>query len=232
MDWSIILSITAVNLLLSGDNALAIAMATQRLAPQHQKTVLFLGSLGAIVMQILLTYTAAILLDIPYLKIVGGIVLTWVAVKLLISDEATFTQPIENLDLLPTIIKIMIANTIMSLDNVLTVAVITEGNPILLAIGLFISFPIIIGGSSIIATMLNRFPFVMWLGALFLGWTSGSIIASDAFMAHYLDLCEVSHADIAALFAVLVIVVGLVVSKNRTASLESETGKPEHNAEN
>ena len=233
MDWSIILSITAVNLLLSGDNALAIAMATQRLAPQHQKTVLLFGSLGAIVMQILLTYTASILLDIPYLKIVGGVVLTWVAVKLLISDEATFTQSIENLDLLPTIIKIMIANTIMSLDNVLTVAVITEGNPLLLAIGLFISFPIIIGGSSIIVSILNRFPFIMWLGALFLGWTSGNIIASDAFIAHYLNLFEVSHADIAALFAVLVIVIGLVVSKNSTsASLKSKTGKTEHNVEN
>lgn len=218
MDWSIILSVIAVNLLLSGDNALAIAMATRRLAPHHQKTVLLLGSLGAVMTQIFLTYTASILLTIPYVKIIGGIVLTWIAVKLLISAEDTFMQPIENLDLLPTILKIMLANTIMSLDNVLAVAVITEGNPLLLAIGLFISFPIIVGGSSIIAGILDRFPIIMWLGTLFLGWTSGGIIASDAFIAYYLDLCEVSQTDIAALFAVLVIAVGLVVNKNRAST--------------
>jgi len=233
VDWSIVLSIIAVNLLLSGDNALAIAMATRGLAPQHQKIVLLLGSLGAVVMQILLTYTASILLDIPYLKIVGGIVLTWIAVKLLISNEAAFSQPMESLALLPTILKIMIANTIMSLDNVLAVAVITEGNPLLLALGLLISFPVIIGGTSIIAGILDRFPFIMWLGALFLGWTSGSIIASDAFIAHYLGLYEISQADMAALFSVVVIAVGLVVSKNRTsASLGNETVETERNAKN
>lgn len=217
MDWSIILSIIAINILLSADNALAIAMASRGLAPRHQKAVLLLGSLGAVIMQILLTYIASILLGIPYLKIIGGIVLTWVAIKLLVSNEADFTQPIENLALLPTILKIMIANTIMSLDNVLAVAVITESNPLLLAIGLLVSFPVIIGGSSIIASILDRFPFIMWLGALFLGWTSGSIIASDNLIAHYLDVCEINPVDIAVLFAVLVIAVGLVINKNKTA---------------
>lgn len=215
MDWSIILSVIAVNILLSSDNALAIAMASRGLAPHHQKAVLLLGSLGAVAMQILLTYTATILLAIPYLKIIGGTILTWIAVKLLISNEADFAQPLENLALLPTILKIMIANTIMSLDNVLAVAVITEGNPLLLAIGLLVSFPVIIGGSSIIAGVLERFPVIMWLGALFLGWTAGSIIASDTFIAHYLDLYEINPIDVAVLFAVLVICAGLVVNKNK-----------------
>ncbi|HWR45546.1 YjbE family putative metal transport protein [Sporomusa sp.] len=225
MDWSILLSVIAVNLLLSGDNALAIAMASQGLKPKHQKTILLLGSLGAVLMQILLTYTASILLDIPYLKIVGGVVLTGVAVRLLISDEAALTQPIENLDLLPTILKIMIANTIMSLDNVLAVAAITEGNPLLLGIGLLISFPVIIGGSSIIAGILDRFPFIMWIGALFLGWTSGGIIASDAFIAQYLDLYDVNHADIAALFAIIVVAIGLVLGKNKAAASNGNENK-------
>jgi len=223
MDWTIILSIIAVNILLSADNALAIAMASRGLAPHHQKTVVLLGSLGAVVMQIFLTYTASLILGIPYLKIIGGIILTWVAVKLLVSNEADFTQPIENLSLLPTILKIMIANTIMSLDNVLAVAVITEGNPLLLTIGLLVSFPVIIGGSSIIAGVLDRFPFVMWLGALFLGWTSGSIIASETFIAHYLELYEINPVDIAVLFAVLVIAIGLVVNKNKSSvAMDSE----------
>lgn len=218
MDWSIVLSVIAVNLLLSGDNALAIAMATKGLQPHHRKAVLLLGSLGAVFTQMLLTYTASVLLDIPYVKIVGGLVLTWVAVRLLSSDEAALTQPMENLDLLPTIIKIMAANTIMSLDNVLAVAVITEGNPLLLVLGLLISFPVIIGGSSLIAGILDRFPFIMWLGALFLGWTSGGILASDALVASYLDSWEICHADIAALFAFIVIVTGLLLNKNNPAN--------------
>ena len=217
MDWSIILSVIAVNILLSGDNALAIAMASRGLAPHHQKVVLLLGSLGAVTMQIFLTYTASILLAIPYLKIIGGTILTWIAVKLLIANEADFAQPIENLALLPTILKIMLANTIMSLDNVLAVAVITEGNPLLLAVGLLVSFPVIIGGSSVIAGVLERFPVIMWLGALFLGWTAGSIIASDAFIAHYLDLYEINPVDIAVLFAVLVIGIGLVINRNKAS---------------
>lgn len=223
MDLSILLSVITVNLLLSSDNALAIAMATKSISANHRKTVLFIGSLGAVLMQILLTYMAAFLLAIPFLKIVGGIILTWVAINLLTADEATLSQPIENLDLLPTILKIMLANTIMSLDNVLAVAIIADGNPLFLGIGLLVSFPVIIAGSSIISGLLTRFPCIMWFGALFLGWTSGGIIASDVYIAQFLDAYGLNHADVGALFALMVVITGFVMSKDKsTTTLRNE----------
>lgn len=216
MDWSTILSVVAVNLLLSSDNALAIAMATRNLLPNHKKTVLFLGSLGAVIMQILLTYMAAFLLAIPFLKILGGCILTWIAVNLLIADEDSISQPIESLDLLPMILKIMVANTIMSLDNVLAVAVIADCNPVFLGIGLLVSFPVIIAGSSIISGVLAKFPCIMWLGSLFLGWTSGGIIASEPYLAQYLDLYGLNHADVGAMFACIVVVTGFAMSNHKS----------------
>lgn len=218
MESSIVCSIIATNLLLSGDNALAIAMACQGLKTEHQRTCLLLGSTSAVIMQSFLTYVASMLLYIPYLKIAGGIALAWIAAKLVTSNKNTLIQSIECRDLRSTMLKIMIANTVMSFDNVLAVAVIADKNTLLMVLGLLISFPIVFGGTSIILNILDKYPCIMWIGSLFLGWTAGDIIASDDFVSHYLDLYSLNHIVIALLTAIIVVANGLLLNRNKANS--------------
>ena len=206
MELSMIVSVITINLLLSSDNALAIAMASRNLEPAHRKKAVFWGSVCAITLQIILTYIASFLLGIPYLKIVGGLVLAWIASKMIVDDNPAAECEANDIpcSLAGAIRSIAIANIIMSLDNVLAVAAVAKGSSLLLGLGVLISFPIIMWGSVLISGLLEKFPVLVWMGAVFLGWTAGGIISSDAFVSSVLVRFNITHTTLPALIALAV----------------------------
>ena len=177
--WSGLLAICFINLILSGDNAIIIAMASRNLPPKLKNKAIFIGTGFAIVLRIALTLVAAYLLTIPYLQFIGGLLLVAIGIKLL-TDEEDDGDDIEASDSLATAIRtIVIADLIMSLDNVLAVAAVADGDYLLLILGLAISIPIIIGGSQLLVFVMNKFPFFVYIGAGLIAYAAGEMINQD-----------------------------------------------------
>jgi len=181
--WKALGAIIWVNLLLSGDNAVVIALAARSLPPRQQGTAVFWGSAAAIVMRVLLTIFAVALLQLPWLKLVGGLLLLWIGVKLLVPEDGD--ESVQGGDsLLQAIKTILVADLVMSLDNVIAVAAAAEQGPphakiLLLVLGLAISIPIVIFGSTVMLRMMERFPVIITLGGALLGYIAGEIMATD-----------------------------------------------------
>lgn len=182
-----LLEIMLVNIVLSGDNAVVIALAARNLPPQHQKRAILWGSGGAIVLRVLLTVVAVQMLRIPFLQCVGGVLLAWIAIQLLVEkdDPAEGAHRTPN-DLLSAVKTILIADVVMSLDNTLAIAGIAKGNWTLLVTGLALSIPLIVVGSTLIMKIMDRYPIVVYIGAALIAWTSGEMIDSDAAIQPYL----------------------------------------------
>ncbi len=181
-----LLQVVLVNIILSGDNAVVIALAARNLAPRHRKLAIFWGSLGAIALRVVLTVAAVELLKVPFLQFVGGLLLIWIAVKLLIEDDAADAAQRAHTDLFGAIRTILIADVVMSLDNTLAIAGVAQGDALLLTIGLVLSIPLIVLGSTLIMKIMDRFPVVVYLGAALIAWTAGEMIDSDAAVRPYL----------------------------------------------
>ncbi|MEW6274653.1 MAG: TerC family protein [Bacillota bacterium] len=180
-----LLSIIIINLILSGDNAVVIALASRNLPARQQKQAVFWGSGGAIGLRVILTIVAVLILRIPFLQAAGGILLVWIALKLLRDEESK--EEYESADNLWGAIKtIIFADFLMSLDNVLAVAGASKGNIPLLITGLAISIPIIVFGSQIILFFMKKFPIIVYVGAAVLGWTAGEMFVRDRQMTLYL----------------------------------------------
>lgn len=177
--WSALGSIMLANIVLSGDNAVVIAMAARSLKPEQQKQAIFWGSAAAIVMRILLTIVAIQLLAMPYLKLIGAILLVYIGVDLLKGggDEDGHGKEINGMG--AAIRTILIADLVMSLDNVLAVAAAAKGNLPLLVIGLLVSIPLIIFGSTLLMKVMERFPIIITLGAALLGFLAGEMLLTD-----------------------------------------------------
>jgi YjbE family integral membrane protein len=205
--WVALSQIILINIVLSGDNAVVIAMASRGLPPAQQKKAIIFGSVGAIVLRVILTFFAVYLLTLPYLKLVGAALLLWIGVGLLQSDEGE-----DNMEghsgLFAAVKTIVVADLVMSLDNVVGVAAAAKGNVPLLVFGLVISIPLIIFGSAIILKLMTRFPVIITLGAALLGWVAGEMAMSDPAIQHWAEQQHVLHKVIPALGAVLVVVVG------------------------
>ena len=206
--WVALMQIIVINIMLSGDNAVVIALASRSLPAQHQKQAIIFGSVGAIVLRVILTFFAVILLELPYLKLVGGLALLWIAISMLTGDDEE-----ENLDahshLWAAIRVIIVADFIMSLDNVIGVAAAAKGNIVLLILGLGISIPLIIWGSQIILKLMERFPIIITGGAALLGWVAGEMLVSDHAVSGWIDEhAHALHTVVPALCAVLVVAVG------------------------
>lgn len=186
MEFLIALSkIMMVNIVLSGDNAVVIAMASRCLPPKQQKMAILWGSAGAIGLRVILTIAAVVLLKIPYLQFIGGLLLVWIGVKLLVEDD--HCENIDASDSLWTAIKtIIIADIVMSLDNTLAIAAIAEGDYLLLALGLGLSIPLIIFGSKILVILMDRFPIIVYAGAALIAWTAGVMINKDPAIGIYI----------------------------------------------
>lgn len=212
-----LLNIIFINIVLSGDNAVVIAMAVRSLSPKQRQKGIILGTAGAVILRIGLTFVAARLLEVPLVKLVGGFLILWIAFKLLVGEsEENKTKEVNSLR--QAIITILMADLVMSLDNVLGVAGASNGNLLLLLIGLTTSIPIVIFASNIITRMMDRFPAIIALGAAVLGRVAGEMIISDPFMVRtFHHPGHIEEYSIQALLAVGVVVTAKVWDKHRTS---------------
>lgn len=184
--WVTLGQIILINIVLSGDNAVVIALAARSLPAHQQKQAVFWGAGAAVVMRILLTIIAVELLRWPYLKIIGAILLLWIAVKLLVpEDEDDNVASSDNL--FKAIKTILIADLVMSLDNVIGVAAAAKGNTTLLVIGLAISIPLVIFGATMLMRLMERWPVIITIGAGLLGWVSGEMLITDPAIAEWVN---------------------------------------------
>jgi YjbE family integral membrane protein len=207
--WAALGSIILANIVLSGDNAVVIAMAARALPPQLQRRAIFWGSAAAIVMRIILTLIAVEMLKWPYLKIVGALLLLYIGISLL-SENDDDEQGEHHVGSMMTAIRtILVADLVMSLDNVLAVAAAAKGNTPLLVIGLAVSIPLIVFGSTLLLKVMDRFPIIITLGAALLGYLAGEMLVTDpAVVARFGAHSGLVDTVAGAIGAVTVVLVG------------------------
>ena len=185
--WLAALQIIYINILLSGDNAVVIALACRDLPPRQRRWGVIWGAAGAIVLRIILTTFAVRLLELPWLKVVGGALLLWIGVKLIADDEDD-DKTVKGSDRLWSAVRtVIIADLVMSVDNVLGVAAAAKGSVPLLVFGLLVSIPLVIAGSQIILKLIERFPILILAGGGLLGWIAGKMLVEDAALAPWID---------------------------------------------
>jgi YjbE family integral membrane protein len=177
--WLAVGKIIWINVLLSGDNALVIALACRGLEPRQRLWGMILGAGAAVVLRIIFTGIVVTLMELPYLKLVGGMALLVIAAKLLVPEEEDEDGVKSASHLWAAVQIVVVADIVMSLDNVIAVAAAANGSVPLLILGLAISVPLIVAGAALIMALLNRLPILVWAGALLLGWIAGDVIATD-----------------------------------------------------
>ncbi len=230
--WLAALQIMGINILLSGDNAVVIALAVRGLPPKERFWGMVFGAGAAAILLIVFTGVVATLMELPYLKLAGGIALFWVAVKLVAPqphDAEDTPEAVE--DLWRAVRVVVVANIVMSLDNVIAVAAAAKGNYFLLGLGLAVSIPVVIAGSALFLAVIERFPLVVWAGGALLGWIAGSLLPEDPAIAPYMSRGTISIANMDVEFsellfgitgAIFVILMGLfLVRASRTRMEEA-----------
>ena len=184
--WLGLLKIIGVNIILSGDNAVVIALAARSLPKKQQKQAVIWGSLAAIVMRVVLTIFAVALLKLEWLKLVGSLLLFWIGIKLLVPEDGG--EDIDASDNLIAAIKtILIADLVMSIDNVIAVAAAAGGSMTLLILGLAISIPLVIYGATMLIKLMERFPVIITIGAGLIGWVAGEMLVADRALMGWLS---------------------------------------------
>jgi YjbE family integral membrane protein len=215
--WTALLKIIGVNIVLSGDNAVVIALAARSLRGKQQKQAIFWGSAAAIILRIILTLFAVALLALPYLKLVGSVLLLWIGIKLLVPEEGD--EDVEASDNLMVAIRtILIADLVMSLDNVIAVAAAAGGHWALMIVGLAISIPIVIFGATLLVKLMERFPIIITIGAALIGFVAGEMAWEDQAIAAFTSPypSAVKYAAAAA-GAILVVVWGQWLARRAQA---------------
>ena len=214
-----LLQIIGINIVLSGDNAVVIALASRALPPEQQRRAIAWGSGAAIVMRIVLTFTAVALLEMPYLKLVGSLFLIWIGIQLLDSDEED--GPVESGGTVATAIRtILIADLVVSLDNVLGVAAAANGNTLLLVLGLGISIPLVIFGANLLLRLMERFPIIVTLGAALLGYVGGEMAVNDLAVVGWIDSHFYAlHQIVPIGCAAFIVVVGKLMAARRQSAV-------------
>jgi len=216
--WAALLSIIVANILLSGDNAVVIAMASRNLPASQQKKAIFWGSAAAIILRVLLTVTAVQLLTLPYLKIIGAVLLVYIGVQLL-ADSNDDTEMDGHSNIWGAIRTILVADLVMSLDNVIAVAAAAQKGPeetrlALLIIGLGLSIPLIIFGSTLLLKVMDRFPVIITLGAGLLGLLAGGMLVEDPAIRDSIQgAMEDAHMIFEGIGVALVILLGTYLKK-------------------
>ena len=185
--WVALLQIMWINILLSGDNAVVIAMACRGLPHRQRVWGMILGAGVAVLLRVVFTVFVAALMLLPWLKIVGGLALFYIAAKLLVPEDADENETEAAEHLWRAVRIVAIADIVMSLDNVIAIAAAAKGNMALLVIGLGISIPLIIAGAALVMALLDRFPILVWAGAALLGWIVGEVIVTDPVIHGYLE---------------------------------------------
>ena len=229
--WIGLLKIIWVNILLSGDNAVVIALASRELPPKQQKQAIIWGSVAAIVLRVILTAFAVQLLQLPWLKAIGAALLVWIGVQLLEEDEGD-GEIKQASGLLSAIRTILIADLVMSLDNVIAVAAAadTSGDEhrlLLVVLGLAMSIPVVIFGSTVVLRLMDRFPVIVTLGAMLLGWIAGEMLVSEAAIASYLSGVAAPEWVFSAAGALVVLGIGKLRERRvPPLSEENDEGQP------
>jgi YjbE family integral membrane protein len=217
--WTALGSIIWVNIILSGDNAVVIALAARSLPPHQQKQAIFWGSAAAIVLRVVLTVIAVEMLKWPYLKIIGAILLVYIGVTLMLDDDDGDGEVgADKGSLLAAIRTILIADLVMSLDNVLAVAAAAKGDIPLLVIGLALSIPLIIFGSTLLLKVMERFPIIITAGAALLGFLAGEMLLTDPALVERIG--ELPHWQVnmgGAVGAALVVALGMLMQRRQRA---------------
>ncbi|QMV72009.1 TerC family protein [Comamonas piscis] len=216
--WIGLVKIIWINIILSGDNAVVIALAARSLPPEQQRKAIMFGSGAAVVLRILLTVVAAKLLELSFLQIVGGCLLLWIGLQLLTSHDEEEGAGKGTGTMMAAIRTILIADLVMSLDNVIAVAAAAGGNMLLLILGLAISIPLVVFGSTLMIKLMERFPVIIILGAGLIGWVGGETIMNDRLLHGLVEANPALHYLAAAAGAALVVGLGLWLQKRNTAS--------------
>ena len=235
--WIGLLKIIGVNIILSGDNAVVIALAARSLPQKQQKRAIIWGSVAAIVMRVVLTFFAVALLTLPWLKIIGSLLLFWIGIKLLIPEEGD-EEIAASGQLLAAIKTILLADLVMSLDNVIAVAAAAGGSAVLLILGLAISIPLVIFGATLLLKLMERFPVIITIGAGLIGWVAGEMSVADSALEGWFTGLGVQYVEghprvggfsleILAGIVGIVIVVALGTLLARRKSLAVETAAPD-----
>lgn len=202
-----ILRIVGIDIVLAGDNAVVIALACRSLPPRQRLAGIILGAGVAVVLRIFFTVVIQHLLEVQYLKLLGGILLFWIAVKLLMSDEGKEDGVRTGSSLWEAVRIVAIADLVMSLDNMLAIAAAAGGNTYLIIFGLALSIPLVVAGSTLIMTLLTRFPILIWGGGALLGWISGELIATEPVLSPAIQglaqMFQVTPKGIARAFEVI-----------------------------
>ena len=217
--WFDLLQIIGINILLSGDNAVVIALASRSLPASQRKMAVLGGSGAAVVLRIALCLIVASLLQVRYLKLVGGLLLLYIGIKLIVEEESNDDIAARS-NMWGAIRTILIADAVMSLDNVVAIAAAAHDSVLLIALGLLISIPLIVFGSQLMLKVLHRYPILVMLGGGLLGWIAGEIIVSDPVVHGHLPFDEELVTRIAKpVLAIVVMLAGTALSK-RAATVE------------
>jgi YjbE family integral membrane protein len=222
MDWLVanalgIAEIAWVNILLSGDNAVVIALASRSLPERQRMLGVLFGAGAAILLRIVFALVVSELMLVDYIKIIGGLLLLWIAVKLIKGEAESGRDVVAHSHLWSAVATIAVADATMSLDNVIAIAAIAGGQHWLFVLGLVLSIPLIVVGSTLIMKLMDRYPIIVWGGAALLGWVAGEMIASDPAIAPQIGLppSNVGEYALAATGAILVLGLGYVLRQRR-----------------
>ncbi|WP_213879228.1 TerC family protein [Pseudomonas sp. dw_358] len=219
--WTALLQIIAIDLLLGGDNAVVIALACRRLPLAQRPKAIWGGMAGAIAVRIVLLFFAMRLLDLPYLKLTGSLLLLWVGIKLVIHDDEAPTEIKASSHLWQAIRTIVVADVVMSLDNVLAVAGAGGGNLYLVAVGVLVSIPIIVLGSKLVLKAMDRFPALVTLGGALIGWIAGGMAVTDNALDDWMPSGAWLHYVASSAGALLVLGIGQGLNRRRARRLRT-----------
>ena len=216
-----LLSIIVIDIILGGDNAIIIALASKSLPPEQRKKAIIYGTIGAVAVRIALTAFALYLLKVPFLQFVGGLLLVWIALKLLLEEKDVKCQAGKNL--IGAIKVIILADVVMGVDNVVAVAGAAHGSLALVVFGLLFSVPIIVWGSTLILKWLERYPGIVYIGAGVLAWTAGKMITADIIIAREVgSYIPYFQYTIPLAVLILVLAVGLYINKVVRCKIDSK----------
>lgn len=213
MHWGAVAQIVMIDILLGGDNAVVIALACRNLPKDLRMKGVFWGTTGAIVLRVILITCAVLLLDLPFLKAAGAILLLWIGVKLLLPEDENPGEVEGSSKLLGAIKTIIVADFIMSLDNVIAIAGAAQQahedhQTLLVVFGLLVSVPFIVCGSQIILKFIDRFPIIVWFGGALLGWIAGGMMVTDGFVVSRWPEAAEWHYAAGIVGALIVVAVG------------------------
>jgi YjbE family integral membrane protein len=217
-----VLSIVLIDLVLAGDNAVVIAMAVRKLPGPQRRKGIYLGSAAAVLLRVVLTFFVSQILLVPFIKIAGGVLILWIAVKLLAGSDGGVNAEKEAGSLFDAVRLIVIADITMSVDNVLAVAGASHGNPFLLIFGLIVSIPFVVFTSNLLSILMDRYPVIILIGAAILGRVGGEMMITDPFIEKLIHPGRILEYGVQIFFAAGVIIIGKLLMRWKSSHYKTD----------